>query len=340
MAASFPEEQPASSWRVSPLRTLRWSSDTPTLPTLPTLSTLIMAIINVTPDSFSDGGEHDDLERACAFAQTCIDDGAHILDVGGESTRPGAVSVSNTQQIARTQPVIARLIKDLSATLTISIDTTRAIVAAAALDAGATIINDVSAGLDDPAMFPLVARRKCGYVLMHRLCAPSEDSYSDRYASAPEYSDVVSNVCDWLRERAHAAERAGIARESIAVDPGLGFGKTVEQNFALIARMREVVALGYPVVVSASRKSFLGAVTGEAQPSARVAASVAAAVEMAHAGVAVVRAHDIRAHRDAFRLRVAIEAQNQARNQPKNEKEILGVLRPSDADTISPRNSS
>lgn len=268
-----------------------------------------MAIINVTPDSFSDGAQHNDLHRACAFAQICIDDGASILDIGGESTRPGAASVSVDEQIARTQPVIARLIKDLPATLSISIDTTRAIVAEAALDAGATIVNDVSAGQDDPDMFALVARRKCGYVLMHRLCKPSKDSYSDQYADAPNYSDVVSQVCTWLQDRAHAAEAAGIARDFIAVDPGLGFGKTVEQNFAIIARMREVVALGYPVIVSASRKSFLGAVTGEAEPSARVAASVAAALEMAQAGVAVVRAHDIRAHSDAFRIQEEIDLQ-------------------------------
>ena len=268
-----------------------------------------MAIINVTPDSFSDGAQHNDLHRACAFAQLCIDDGARILDIGGESTRPGAAPVSVDEQIARTQPVIARLAKDLPSTLAISIDTTHAIVAEAALDAGATIINDVSAGQDDPNMFALVARRKCGYVLMHRLCEPSKDSYSDQYADAPNYSDVVSQVCAWLQARAHLAEAAGIARESIAVDPGLGFGKTVEQNFSLIARMNEIVALGYPVVVSASRKSFLGAATGESQPSARVVSSVAAALEMVQAGVAVVRAHDIRAHADAFRIRAAINLQ-------------------------------
>ncbi len=268
-----------------------------------------MAIINVTPDSFSDGGEHNDIERACAFAKACVDDGARIVDIGGESTRPGAASVSDAQQIERTRPVIVRLRNELPAEIAISVDTTRAIVAESALDAGATIVNDVSAGQDDSSMFALVARRKCGYVLMHRLCNPSHDSYSDRYIEAPQYCDVVAEVCNWLRDRAHAAEAAGIARNAIALDPGLGFGKSVEQNFALIARMREVVALGYPVVVSASRKSFLGTVTGETQPSARVAASVAAALEMAQAGVAVVRAHDIRAHVDALRVRQAIEAQ-------------------------------
>ena len=308
MSRSPPESQAAISWRISPDRILQWSSSNARA-SIPTAHALIMAIINVTPDSFSDGAQHNDLHRACAFAQLCIDDGARILDIGGESTRPGAAPVSVDEQIARTQPVIARLAKDLPSTLAISIDTTHAIVAEAALDAGATIINDVSAGQDDPNMFALVARRKCGYVLMHRLCEPSKDSYSDQYTDAPNYSDVVSQVCGWLQARAHLAEAAGIARESIAVDPGLGFGKTVEQNFSLIARMKEVVALGYPVVVSASRKSFLGAATGESQPSARVVASVAAALEMVQAGVAVVRAHDIRAHADAFRIRAAINLQ-------------------------------
>ncbi|MDA0214630.1 MAG: dihydropteroate synthase [Planctomycetota bacterium] len=313
MSRSFPESHSASSWRISPNRILQWSaSDAAT--SISSANALIMAIINVTPDSFSDGGEHNDLQRACAFAQACIDDGASILDIGGESTRPGANSVSVVQQIARTQPVVAHIAK-AHRDIAISIDTTRAIVAESALDAGATIINDVSAGQDDPDMFALVARRKCGYVLMHRLCEPSKDSYSDQYSKAPHYCDVVANVCTWLVERADAAQAAGIARDSIAIDPGLGFGKTVEQNFALLARMQEVVALGYPVVVSASRKSFLGSVTGEAKPSARVASSIAAALEMTKAGVAVVRAHDIRAHADAFRIQLEIDRQFQ-RNLP------------------------
>ncbi len=307
MSRSPPESQSAISWRISPDRILQFSSSNADA-SIPSSNTLIMAIINVTPDSFSDGGEHNDFHRACAFAQTCIDDGARILDIGGESTRPGAKSVSVDEQIARTQPIIAHIAK-ARRDIAISIDTTRAKVAEASLDAGATIVNDVSAGQDDPEMFALVARRKCGYVLMHRLCKPSKDSYSDQYADAPKYSDVVSQVCAWLQDRANAAEAAGISHDVIAVDPGLGFGKTVEQNFSLIARMREVVALGYPVVVSASRKSFLGAATGESQPSARVVASVAAALEMVQAGVAVVRAHDIRAHADAFRIRAAINLQ-------------------------------
>ncbi len=268
----------------------------------------IMAIINVTPDSFSDGGQHNDIERACAFAKACIENGAEILDVGGESTRPGAESVSIAEQIARTQPVIAAIAKDLPPGVMLSIDTTRSDVAEAALDAGVVIVNDVSAGDDDPRMLAMVARRACGYVLMHRLRAPQADSYSDQYVSAPRYDDVVAEVSQWLLARAQSIERAGVAHHAIAIDPGLGFGKTVEQNFALIARMSEIVALGYPVLASASRKSFLGSATGQSRPSARVAASVAAAVEMARAGVAVVRAHDVREHCDALAVGRAIHA--------------------------------
>ncbi len=278
----------ATAWRVARARTLRWTACDP----------LVMAIVNVTPDSFSDGGSHNDFEGACAYAHACTAAGADILDVGGESTRPGAAAVSCEEQIARTRAVIERIART-HPTAVISIDTTRAAVARAALDAGASVVNDVSAGSDDAAMWQLVAERECGYVLMHRLRTPSDDSYSDRYAHDPQYGvdgDVVSHVGAWLRDCAQRAERAGIAREAIAVDPGLGFGKSVAQNFALIARMHEIVALGYPVVVSASRKSFLGAATSEVVPARRDGASIAVALELAGTGVAVIRAHDVAGH--------------------------------------------
>lgn len=285
----------AGAWRVARARTLHWASH----------DSLVMAIINVTPDSFSDGGSHDDFDRACAHARDCIAAGASMLDVGGESTRPGSASVSCEKQIARTQPVIRQIARE-HPTAVISIDTTRAAVARAALDAGASVVNDVSAGEDDAELWPLVAERECGYVLMHRLRRPSDDSYSDRYEHAPRYGahdDVVAEVCAWLHDRAQSAERAGIARASIAVDPGIGFGKSVAQNFALIAGMHEIVALGYPVVVSASRKSFLAAATGETIPARRDSASIAVALELAASGVAVVRAHDVAGHTTALRAR-------------------------------------
>lgn len=282
----------AVAWRVARARTLHCAPRDPR----------VMAIINVTPDSFSDGGSHNDFDRACAHARACIAAGASMLDVGGESTRPGSASVSCEEQIARTQPVIRQIACE-HPTAVISIDTTRAAVARAALDAGASVVNDVSAGEDDAELWPLVAERECGYVLMHRLRTPSEDSYSDQYKNAPRYGaddDVVAHVCAWLRARAQSAERAGIAREAIAVDPGLGFGKSVAQNFALIARMHEIVALGYPVVVSASRKSFLAAASGETIPARRDSASIAVALELAASGVAVVRAHDVAGHAAAL----------------------------------------
>ncbi len=281
-------------WRLSHARTVQIAVRNP----------LVMAILNCTPDSFSDGGAHNDPEGACTYAESALASGADIIDIGGESTRPGSTSVPCDEQIARTRPVTERLAR-AHATAILSIDTTRAEVARAALDAGATIVNDVSAGADDAALWPLIAARGCGYVLMHRLCAPSEDSYSDQYRQPPRYEssggDVVAHVCAWLSARAELAQSAGIARESIAIDPGLGFGKSVAQNVALVERMSEVVALGYPVVVSASRKSFLGALTGESDPRGRDAASVTVALAMSRSGVAVVRAHDAARHREALR---------------------------------------
>ncbi len=303
------------SWRGAPLARSAQGLSAPHL----------MAIVNLTPDSFSDGGAHNDFARACEFARRCIADGAAIVDIGGESTRPGSASVSVDEQIARTHAVIAE-IAAISCECIVSIDTTRAGVAEDALNAGAMIVNDVSAGQDDDALWPLIARRGCGYVLMHRRCAPTADSYSDRYERAPEYDDVVAHVRDWLLQRAQSAERAGIARESIAIDPGLGFGKSVAQNFELIARMDEIVALGYPVLVSASRKSFLGAATGESVPSARDSASVASALQLAKAGVAVVRAHDVRAHAEALRAECVI-SQETSRKQGSKGSRASGIPR-------------
>ncbi|MSR29400.1 MAG: dihydropteroate synthase [Phycisphaerales bacterium] len=266
-----------------------------------------MAIINVTSDSFSDGGLHEDPACACVWACECIEAGASIVDVGGESTRPGAKAVSEAEQIARVVPAIAlmrRIESVAEGSVAISVDTTRAMVAAAALDAGATIINDVSAGEDDPEMIPLAAARGCGLVLMHRLRRPEGDSYSDRYQTPPEYSDVVVHVRDYLGSRVRVAIEGGVEPRAIAIDPGLGFGKTVEQNFELMSRLSEIVALGHPVLVSASRKSFLGVATAEANPARRDALSVDAALLLASAGAAIVRAHAVKAHADALKGRV------------------------------------
>lgn len=264
----------------------------------------IMGVVNMTPDSFSDGGQFASFEEAAQHALDLVEQGASVIDVGGESTRPGAQPVSAEEQIRRVVPTISRI--RARSHVAISIDTTNATVAAAALDAGADFVNDVSAGTDDRDMFPLLARRGAGVVLMHRLAAPQDDSYSDRYERAPEYTDVVRAVTDFLLARAEVAMAAGIARESIALDPGLGFGKSVAQNFELVARTSELAALGYPVLVGASRKSFLGAVSGRADPEQRIIGSVVAAVAAYGGGARIVRAHDVGAHREALLVAHAV----------------------------------
>jgi dihydropteroate synthase len=266
----------------------------------------LMGILNATPDSFSDGGEHLDPADAVAAGADMVAAGAGILDVGGESTRPGAASIDVETQIARVVPVIERLrATPATADIVISIDTTRAAVAAAAIDAGADLVNDVSGGCDDPEILAVAADRGVGIVLMHRLRAPAADSYSDRYVRPPEYADVVDEVRARLSEFAMRAEAAGVPADRIAVDPGLGFGKSVEQNLELIRRLGEIVADGRPVLVGASRKSFLGAVTGVTDPGSRTLESVIAGVESWRAGAAILRVHDVEPHRRGLETAVA-----------------------------------
>jgi dihydropteroate synthase len=257
---------------------------------------VLMAVLNTTPDSFSDGGVHSSFDAAMAHGQRCIHEGAGILDVGGESTRPGAVRVDSAEQIARTQPVIAAL-----ATLgPISIDTTRAEVARAALAAGACIVNDVSAALDDPEIVEVACAAGAAIILMHRLASPDSDRWSTEYDARRTYTDVVHDVRDWLGARVAAVLKAGMPRDRIAIDPGLGFGKDVQQNLALIARLPEFAELGVPVLVGASRKSFLGAITAEPDPAQRDAASVGAALVAASNGAAILRVHAVRDHAHAL----------------------------------------
>jgi dihydropteroate synthase len=184
----------------------------------------------------------------------------------------------------------------------ISIDTTRAAVARAALAAGAHIVNDVSAGTEDPELLEAVAQSGAGVVLMHRVSPPQTDKYSHQHAHPPAFSDVVRQVRDWLLERAQAAQRAGVGRACIALDPGLGFGKNVEQNFQLVAALHVLVREGYPVVVGASRKSFIGAATGVQKPSERVAGSIAMGLAAATQGAAVLRVHDVGEHARALKV--------------------------------------
>ena len=282
-------------WRISPTRTFAPSG--PDAP--PHGWPMLMAIVNVTPDSFSDGGSFDGPAAAVQHAMRCIDAGAAIVDVGGESTRPGAAPVAVLEQVRRTVPVIEALAR-AGTPAALSIDTTSAEVARQAIAAGADIVNDVSAGQDDPRMFETCAAAGCGLVLMHRLRRPSEDSYSHQYAKAPDYGDVVVAVRDALSRRVDAAIAAGVARDAIAIDPGLGFGKGVDDNWSLIRRLDEIASLGHPVLVGASRKSFIGAAAGISDPRARDPASAEAAVECVRRGAAILRVHDVPIHRSAL----------------------------------------
>lgn len=265
---------------------------------------ILMGVVNATPDSFSDGGLHLDPARAADAAMAMVAAGASIIDVGGESTRPGASRVDAAEQIRRVVPVIEAIRRQSE--VAISIDTTLAAVAEAAIDAGAEIVNDVSAGEEDPSILRLAAARSCGIVLMHRLAPPPADSFSDRYERPPAYRDVVGDVQAALLARISIAEGAGVDPRSVAIDPGLGFGKTVEQNFALIARLGELASLGRPVLVGASRKSFIGAVSGESEPARRVGGSVVAAVAAWSSGARIVRTHDVAETRQGLEVARAI----------------------------------
>ena len=258
----------------------------------------VMGILNVTADSFSDGGLYAEVDQAIGRAVAMVAEGADIIDVGGESTRPGAEPVDAAEQIRRVVPVIEAIVRRFD--VPVSIDTTSAGVAEAAIDAGASIINDVSAGDDDPRMFDLAAERRVGLILMHRRCRPSEDSWSDAYDTAPEYGDVCEDVESFLLDRARCAVDRGVRPETIVLDPGLGFGKSVEQNARLVGGVRSFVETGYPILCAASRKSFIGAVTDQPNPADRVAGSVAIAVWQSVCGVRLFRVHDVSAHVEAL----------------------------------------
>lgn len=258
-----------------------------------------MGILNVTPDSFSDGGEHVDPARAVAAARAMAAGGAAIVDLGGESTRPGAPMVDEAEEHARVAPVLRALGADPAAgaeipRLTLSIDTRRAVVAGAALDAGAVLVNDVSAGAD-PDMFPLVADRGAGICLMHMQGEPAT------MQDDPRYGDVVSEVAAFLEARMRAAVDAGVAEDAIILDPGIGFGKTTEHNLALMRGLGTIVALGRPVLVGISRKGVIGELTGR-EVGDRLAGSLGAALAAVEAGAAVLRVHDVPETVDALRV--------------------------------------
>jgi len=259
-----------------------------------------MGVVNATPDSFSDGGRYFDPEAAIALGLDLAASGAAILDVGGESTRPGAKAVEGSEEVRRTEPVVRALAGGTSAL--VSIDTTKAEVAAAALEAGASIVNDVSGGTVDPAMVPVVADANALFVVMHMRGTPRT------MVEQATYHDVVREVADELRARVDAAISAGIRAESILADPGIGFAKTSEQSLALLAALPELAArVEVPLLVGASRKSFLGRVLGDAPVDAREEATLATTVWCFMNGAAVVRVHDVAASRRAVDLLDALE---------------------------------
>jgi len=256
----------------------------------------IMGVLNVTPDSFSDGGEWFDRDAAIAHGEELIAQGAAIVDVGGESTRPGAEPVSAEDELDRAVPVVEAL---AGGAAKVSIDTSKAAVAEAALAAGATFVNDVTALRGDPEMAAVVASADCEVCLMHMLGEPRT------MQADPRYGDVVADVRAFLEERLAAAVAAGIAEERISLDPGIGFGKTLEHNLELLCRLDEIVAIGRPVVIGTSRKSFLGRITGRDDPHQRVIGTVATNVLAYERGASVFRVHDVAATRDALAVAAA-----------------------------------
>ena len=262
------------------------------------LPAIIMGILNATPDSFWEGSRAETLEKGLARALELEEEGADILDIGGESTRPGAAYVDSAEEEARIVPLI-REIRKVSA-IPISVDTRKASVMRAALDAGADILNDVSALEDDEDMAPLAAAADVPVILMHKRGIPVSMQEN------PVYNDVVAEVSDWLVARARFAEGAGIARERIVLDPGIGFGKRYEDNVALIAGIGELASRGYPVLMALSRKSCIGRMTGR-DAGDRLSGTLAADLLAVMRGASMIRVHDVRAARDSLAVLQEIE---------------------------------
>ena len=265
----------------------------------------VMGVVNVTPDSFSDGGRFLDPDTAVAHGLSLVADGAAVLDVGGESTRPGAEPVGADEELRRVVTVVRRLVDELGAlgrSVPVSVDTTKAVVAVAALDAGAVIVNDVSAGRADPEILGVVADARAGYVVMHMLGEPRT------MQADPQYDDVVDDVAELLVARLDAARAAGIDSAALMADPGIGFGKRVAHNLELIARLPELAErVGAPILIGTSRKSFIGTVLGDDDLTRREEGTLATVTYALDHGAAMVRVHDVRAASRVARLLRAME---------------------------------
>lgn len=261
---------------------------------------LIMGILNITPDSFSDGGKYAGLDSALQQVELMLSEGADIIDIGGESTRPGAETVSSDMQIQRVVPVILA-IRQVAQNILISIDTTSSAVAKAALDAGANIINDVSGGRADPAILTLAAKTGAPIILMH---SPER---SKTMQDNPHYEQVVQEVIEALNDNITAALKAGVKKEHIAIDPGIGFGKRKQDNLDLLAHLDSLVALGFPVLLGTSRKRFMGTICDVSEPSELVTATAVTTALGVMAGVQMFRVHDVKENRQAADVAWAIK---------------------------------
>ena len=259
----------------------------------------VVGILNITPDSFSDGGEFLDPGAAAEHAATMLDEGADILDVGGESTRPGSDPVSQEEEIQRVIPVLERILS-VRPEAVISVDTYRSGTATAALEAGASLVNDVTALRGDPRIASVIQEAACPVILMHMQGEPKT------MQKVPHYEDVVREVRDFLAERAEYAVAAGIRPENVILDPGIGFGKNLDHNLDLLRNLDAIVDLGFPVLIGASRKSFMEKITGVQEPRDRVSGTVATTVLAYERGATFFRVHDVRANREALAVAEAV----------------------------------
>ena len=262
---------------------------------------MIMGILNVTPDSFSDGGEYNEVDAAVLRCREMLAQGADIIDIGGESTRPGADSVTAEQQLERAVPIITAIRQQVSEDVPISIDTTLSAVAKAALEAGANWINDISAGLDDDEILTLAAKTGAPIILMHRQGTPK--TMQDN----PFYDDAVLDILEEIKQRVDVAKEAGIPRSHIAIDPGIGFGKRKQDNLELLANLDQFVALGMPVMLGTSRKRFMGSICQVDNPKELVTATAVTTALGVMAGVKIFRVHDVKENRQAADVAFAIK---------------------------------